>query len=301
MSASAGVQRLELPLPGGRSDATVRVRPLMSGEVSMPPRYLQRPSGPFATARGLGVFTPRSKFYWAPVPIFLVEHPGAGPFLVDTGLDPRLIDDPRESVGAVASRMYRVRMTPGQAASELVRSAGVNPEAIELIVMTHMHFDHAGGVVQFPAAKFVVSEQEWRVANDKGVMQGYHHNYFHPEFVWRTIDYDGEGVVSFESFAKSVDLFGDGSVRLVFTPGHSMGHLSLVLRLAGGGECLLCGDAACEIATIRDTVIPTIMADERLFRRSLREFQQYLEPRPTTVVIPGHDPEAWAELAEVYP
>ena len=86
----------------------------------------------------------------------------------------------------------------------------------------------------------------------------------------------------------------------MFTPGHSMGHQSLILRLAGQNECLLCGDAACEIATIHDTVIPTIMADEHLFRRSLLEFQQYLEPRPTAVVIPGHDPGAWAELAEIY-
>jgi N-acyl homoserine lactone hydrolase len=235
------------------------------------------------------------------VPIFLIEHPGAGPFLVDTALDTRLIDNRRESVGAIGSRFYTIRMTPQQAASELVRSAGVDPEAIELIVMTHMHFDHAGGVAQFPNATFAVSEQEWRIANDKGVMQGYYHNYFHPEFDWRTIDYDDdEKIVSFESFARSVDLFGDGSVRQVLTPGHSMGHVSLILRLADGGECLLRGDAACEIATIRDSLIPTIMADEDLFRRSLLELQQYLEPRPTTVVIPGHDPGGWAALAEVY-
>jgi glyoxylase-like metal-dependent hydrolase (beta-lactamase superfamily II) len=272
----------------------------MSGEVKMPPAFVHRPSGPLATVRGLGLFTPRSKFYWAPVPIFLIEHPGAGPFLVDTGLDPRLIDDARASLGAVSSRLYTVRMTPDQAASELVRSAGVDPEALELIVMTHMHFDHAGGVAQFPAATFAVSGEEWRAANHRGVTQGYHHNYYHPEFAWRTIDYDDDEIVSFESFARSVDLFGDGSVRLVFTPGHSMGHQSLILRLAGGQECLLCGDAAYELATIHDTVVPTILADEHLFRRSLREFQQYLEPRPSAVVIPGHDPGVWAELAEVY-
>lgn len=300
MSVVAPPQRLELPLPGGTPDATVRVRPLMSGEVKMPPGWVRRPSGPLATARGIGMFTPRSKFYWAPVPIFLIEHPGAGPFVVDTGLDPRLIDRPRESVGALGARLYAIRMTPDQAASELVRSAGVDPETIELVVMTHMHFDHAGGVAQFPNATFAVSEQEWRIANDKGVMQGYYHNYFHPEFAWRTIDYDADAIASFDSFGRSVDLFGDGSVRLVFTPGHSMGHQSLILRLADGQECLLCGDAACEVATIKDTLIPAIMADEHLFRRSLTELQQYLEPRPSAVVIPGHDPGTWAELAEVY-
>jgi len=56
-----------------------------------------------------------------PVPFFLIDLPGAGPFLVDTGLDPRLIDHARESLGAVSSRLYTVRMTPDQAASELVR------------------------------------------------------------------------------------------------------------------------------------------------------------------------------------
>lgn len=129
-------------------------------------------------------------------------------------------------------------------------------ETLELIVMTHMHWDHAGGVAQFPRATFAVSEQEWRVANDKGMMQGYYNNYFHPEFAWRTIDYNGEQVVSYESFSRSVDLFGDGSVRLVFTPGHSMGHQSSILRLADGGKCLLCGDAVVELATIRETLIP---------------------------------------------
>jgi N-acyl homoserine lactone hydrolase len=266
----------------------------------MPPGWVRRPSGPLATPRGIGMFTPRSKFYWAPVPIFLIEHPGAGPFLVDTGLDPQLIDKPRESVGTMASWLYTIRMTPDQAARELVRSAGVDPEAIELIVMTHMHFDHVGGVAQFPKATFAVSDQEWRIANDRGAMQGYHHNYFHPEFAWRTIDYDDGAIESFDSFARSLDLFGDGSVRLVFTPGHSMGHQSLILRLADGHECLLRGDAAYEVATIHDTLIPTIMADENLFRRSLLELQQYVEPRPTAVVIPGHDPGAWANLAEVY-
>ena len=300
MALATGTRRLELPMPGGRPGATVRVRPLMSGEVKMPPGWARRPSGPLATARGFGLLTPRSKFYWGPVPIFLVEHPGAGPFLVDTGLDPRLIDNPRESVGTVASWLYTVRMTPQQAAAELVRASGVAPEEIELVVMTHMHFDHAGGIAQFPNATFAVSDQEWRAANDKGVMQGYHHHYFHPEFAWRTIDFEDEEVVPFESFARSVDLFGDGSVRLVFTPGHSMGHVSLILRLSGGRECLLCGDAAYELATIRDTLVPTIMADERLFRRSLVELQQYLRSRPDAVVIPGHDPSAWAELTEVY-
>src|SRR5690348_434568 len=136
MSVAAPPQRpqsRQLPLPGGIPDASVRVRPLMSGEVKMPPGWVRRPSGPLATARGMGLFTPHSKYYWAPVPIFLVEHPGAGLFLVDTGLDPRLIDKPRESVGAIGSLIYTIRMTPDQAASELVRSAGVDPETIELI------------------------------------------------------------------------------------------------------------------------------------------------------------------------
>ena len=96
-----------------------------------------------------------------------------------------------------------------------------------------------------------------------------------------------------------MDLFGDGSVRIVFTPGHSLGHCSVILRLKDR-EALLTGDAANTMRTIEDSILPFKMEDEHLFKRSLREIQLYLRGTPDALVIPGHDMKAWRQLDPLY-
>ena len=299
MPAPASPRPLELPLPGGRPDATVRVHLLLAGEVLMPPAFTARPSGLLKTVRGLGFTTPRSKWYWAPIPCFLVEHP-EGPFLIDTGLHPSCAEGLRENMGRVGALSYKVRMAPEQAIVQQVSARGIDPAAVELVVMTHLHWDHSSGISQWPGATFVVSAVEWRSANAHGIARGYYHDHFNPAFDWRTIDYADGQITSYESFARSVDLFGDGSVRLVFTPGHSEGHQSVVLRLSGGREAVLIADAAYNRRTLEESLLPTLFTDEHLFRRSLKEIQLYLESRANAVVVPGHDPDVWAQLSEVY-
>ena len=266
----------------------------------MPPSFYERPGGPLSFLRGMGVFTPRSKWFWAPIPAFLIEHPGAGPILVDTGLHPTVVDNPVSNLGRRGAALFKTRMTPEQAIGEQARARGVDPRDIGHVIMTHLHWDHASGISEFPGATFIVNKAEWESATKHGFMRGYRHAHFHPLYDWRTIDFSSDTVSSFESFGRAVDLFGDdGSVRLLSTPGHSAGHTSVLLRLKGG-EALLTADAAYARRTIEESLIPPVVEDEHLYRRSLKEIQRYLEPRPDTVVVPGHDPETWAELAEVY-
>jgi glyoxylase-like metal-dependent hydrolase (beta-lactamase superfamily II) len=196
--------------------------------------------------------------------------------------------------------MYDIDMRPEQALPAQLEALGVDPRSVRTVVMTHLHLDHASGVSQFPNATFVVSEAEWAAASDGGVRAGYRTRQFDHAFDWRTVDYDGRDVESFAGFGRSVDLFGDGSVRLLSTPGHSIGHQSVVLRLAGGREILLCGDAALRRRAIDDGELPLLCADEHLYRRSLAEIGRYVAQTPDAVVICGHDAEGWAGLREVY-
>lgn len=265
----------------------------------MPPRFLQRPEGPLSFLRGMGMFTPRSKWYWAPVPAFLIEHPGAGAILVDTAVHPSVGEDPASNLGRRGAALYKVRMRPEQAIVEQVRARGVDPGRIGHVIMTHLHWDHASGISQFPGATFIVSRDEWEAASRGGFLQGYNRAHLHPLYEWRSIDYGSEAVGSYESFGRSVDLVGDGSIRLVYTPGHTVGHTSVILRLRGG-EMLLTGDAAYARRSLDESLVPPVVEDEHLYRRSLKEIQRYLQPRPDTVVIPGHDPETWSQLNEVY-
>ena len=298
MSVGTEPRPIELPLPGGSEGATVRLHPIRTAEAMSPPGFLDRPSGRLGWPRALA--TRRSKYVAIPVPAFLIEHPTAGPILVDTGFHPSVAEDPKQNLGRFTATINDLRMERSDALRAQVADRGVDPDAVALVIMTHLHYDHASGVSEWPAATFVVDQREWDAASGGGALKGYHPRQFDHAFDWRAIDYDDETVESFATFAHSVDLFGDGSIRLVATPGHTLGHQSVVVRLGGGREALLCGDAAYTLRTISEGQAPLMAADDHRFWRSLREIERYMEHTPTAVVIPGHDAETWATLESVY-
>jgi glyoxylase-like metal-dependent hydrolase (beta-lactamase superfamily II) len=288
----------QLPLPGGRPDAHVRLRPLLTGDFATPPGYLARPSGRFAGVRGLGLFHRRKGWSQAPVPAFLVEHPAAGPILVDTGLHESILTS-RRNMGALG-RIVRFQTNEGQSVVRQLAERGLEPHHVRTIVMTHLHLDHASAVEDFPDSTFVVSRQEWEAATRPRAQRDlYVRGQFDRPFAWRTVDFDAPGVDSFATFGRTIDLFGDGSVRLLSTPGHTAGHMSLLLRLRHR-EVLLIGDAAFTWHTIKESARPLLLQDVHRFRRSLGEIQRYVAQTPGALVIPGHDATAWAELDPVY-
>jgi glyoxylase-like metal-dependent hydrolase (beta-lactamase superfamily II) len=300
MALTAEATPATLPLPGGVADATVRVHPLLTGEVQAPPAFLARPVGRLAPLRALASGRDRSQWLWLPIPAFLVEHPGAGPILVDTGLHPSVAIDPAQSLGRAVARLARVRTEPGQAAPAQLRARGIEPRDVTTVVMTHMHYDHAGAVSEFPDATFVLDRREWEAATaPRSALRGYRAQQFDYGFDWRTIDYGAPEIGSFATFGAGVDLLGDGSIRLLATPGHSSGHQSVLLRTQAG-EVLLCGDAAFTRRSIDDQVLPLVYADAHVARRSLREIRAFVERTPGLVAIPGHDPDTWPELRDAY-
>ena len=300
MAVATHPKRASLPLPGGSEGAGVAVTPMRTGEILAPPHFWQRPSGPLSTLRGSGILTPRSKWTWVPIPCFLVEHPTVGPFLVDTGLHRAAGESVRRAYGTRAAAVFRIRMDEGAAVTDRLLARGLDPLGIDLVVMTHMHYDHTGSVEAFPRSTFVVDEREWEAAIHGGFLQGYRRKLFDHGYEWRTIDFGAPQVDSFASFGRAVDLFGDGSVRLLSTPGHTKGHLSVLLRLRSGRELLLAADAAYSRRTIDEELLPTFCDDPHRYMRSLREIRRYLELTPSALVICGHDPDSWPQVRERY-
>jgi N-acyl homoserine lactone hydrolase len=300
MATAAEPRPAELPLPGGRPGATVRLHPLLCGRSMAPPAYLMRQQGRLAGVRGLGIGVPRRE--WLPIPIvaFLLEHPDAGRILIDTGLHPSAAVKPAESLGRVGSLAFRdLEMDPGQAVPAQLRERGIEPSSVRTVVMTHMHVDHASGISELPDATFVLSRVEWDAATTQGALHGYSTRQFDHAFDYRLLDFEGHDAESFSGFARSFDLFGDGSVRAVYTPGHTLGHMSVVVRTAGG-EVLVAGDAIYLRRNLDETHLPGRTEDDHLYRRSLREMAQYVRETPDALVIPGHDWEAWQQLKAAY-
>jgi N-acyl homoserine lactone hydrolase len=299
--ATAAVPRpAELPLPGGREGASVRVHPLMTGRMIGPEAWFLRRDGRLAWRRALGLGMTRSEWLEFPVPAFLVEHPRAGPVLIDTGFHPSVAVEPQKNLGPVAHILFKdVRMEAEQAATAQLRAKGIEPSRVNVVVMTHLHVDHASAISEFPDATFVVSRAEWAAATSQGQLHGYVRRQFDHAFDYRLLDFEGPDVESFASFGRSFDLFGDGSVRCVYTPGHTLGHQSVVLRLRRR-EALVAADAVYLRSNLDEIRLSHRTADDHLSERSLREIRRYARDTPDALIIPGHDWDAWQELDAVY-
>jgi N-acyl homoserine lactone hydrolase len=280
----------DLPLPGGRPGATVRVHPLRTAEMKAMPAFYERPAGRLGLLRGMGLHVPRSRWFWLPIPAFLVEHPGAGPILIDTGLHEQVATDVGAALGRAAKVAFTIDMRPEWAVPAQLRGRGVDPDAVELVVMTHLHYDHASGLAQFPRATVVADAREWDAARRGRLLEGYRSHLFPASQEWRLLD----------GGADEVDLLGDGSIRLLSTPGHTAGHRSVVLRLAEDRELLLTGDAAYAQRTLDETLTPLLTWRDDAYRASLARLQAWIAAHPGAPVITGHDMDGWDRLEAVY-
>jgi N-acyl homoserine lactone hydrolase len=300
MATAAEPRPAELPLSGGRKDAKVRLHPLLTGTVKGPPGWFLREEGRLSGLKAFGFRVPKDTWLTAPIVAFLVEHPGAGAVLIDTGFHASVAVSPRSNLGRLGALLYReIDMRTEQSVEAQLRDRGIKASDVRAVIMTHLHPDHASAIVDFPDSTFLLSDVEWEAAADGGPRQGYVKSQFDHGFDYRLLDFDSNEANSFSGFARSLDVFGDESVRVVFTPGHTLGHLSVVLQTPSG-EVLVAGDAIFMHRTLEDDHLPYAVPDEHLFRRSLREIRQYRKETPNAVIIPGHDWEAWQKLRPVY-
>jgi N-acyl homoserine lactone hydrolase len=300
MATAAEPRPAELPLAGGRQGTRVKLTPILTATIRAPIAWLLREEGRMAWRKAFGLGVPKAQWVTAPIQCFLVEHPSAGAALIDTGFHASVAVKPRSNLRAFGTVIYRdIDMRQEQSAAAQLRDKGIEPSSVGTVIMTHMHPDHASAIVDFPEATFLVSSAEWEAAADGGQRDGYVKRQFDHGFDYRLIDFDSQDANSFSGFARAFDVFGDGSVRVAFTPGHTIGHMSVVLQTESG-EVLVAGDAIFMHRTLEDDHLPHMLADEHLFRRSLREIRQYRKETPEAEIIPGHDWEAWQKLKPVY-
>jgi N-acyl homoserine lactone hydrolase len=291
---------LREPLEGGTDGANVVIEPLNTGEAVWPATFFDRAgTGLLSRMRALGIGSSPDTWESRPVPAYLVRHPSLGNILIDTGLHPSVARDPRDNLGRFSGRHYRVE--EGRDILSLLRDRGLAHSDIAFVVLTHLHEDHASAIEVFPEAQFVLSATEWEEATSGSfpLLRGYHPSHYDFAFEYYTVDFDADFIESYGPFGRSFDLFGDGSVRLAYTPGHSAGHVSVILRLPRR-DFVVIGDAAYDWKQFEGRAEPTMMADEHNWRRSLRELQAYRRTYPYALMVPGHDPEFWEKLEPRY-
>ncbi len=165
-----------------------------------------------------------------------------------------------------------------------LKSRGLSPADIPTVFLSHLHHDHTGAIGQFPNASHVVRrrEYEYAYAPDWYMAPTYvRQDFDRPNLRWELLD-DND----------VIDFYNDGSLKLIFTPGHSMGHQSFLVSLQQSRPMLLAVDAVPSIDHWNDNVLPGLTTSASQAVRSIARLRAIAE-RSDAVLVPGHDPKAW--------
>jgi N-acyl homoserine lactone hydrolase len=238
------------------------------------------------------VLTSRS---WVRVPInyFLIEHRD-GPLLFDTGLDPAIVSDPQyinSPIGRfLMKRIFRLHLSEDDGLNKVLAKEGVSPIDIRRAVISHLHFDHVGGIRHIPQAELLVSEREWAQLSEPHPEREWilKEHIERPEAKWTPFAFWPSNEPLFEGFAGTYDVAGDGSMILIPTPGHTTGSTSMLIRRRGWAPILLVADLAYEAALIERNVVPGT-GDKQALLSSYTKVRLLKERLPDLVVITSHD------------
>lgn len=278
--------------------AAIEVEAILAGEVAVPHSYLFRELGAGMLERVGDVLRGQGGAVRIPLLWFVVRHPRAGVVLVDTGLHAHAAESVRRAYGPVLGSIFRGLRPAPETFEQQLLARGISAETVRLVVMTHLHADHTGGMALLPNAEFICSAAERDLARrPRSALNGYVGAHLPAEARMRLVDLDSDGTPLPPFSGGAIDVLGDGSMRLVSTPGHTRGHCSVLLRGAGGRDVLLVGDAAYTLRSIRDGRLPAFTASDRLATRTLHELKAFADAAPDTLLVPTHDPTAWWALA----
>jgi N-acyl homoserine lactone hydrolase len=203
-----------------------------------------------------------------PVPAYLIET-GNERILVDTGLNPGSIEDPGGFYGRPEAAAFGLELE--QSLAEQVELS-----SLTRLVLTHLHFDHAGGLALVPpSVPIVLQRREWEAGHDAASIKK---NFFSP----RDYAIDERELVLVDG---DHDLLGDGSIELLLTPGHTPGHQSVRL-----GDGLILGiDVAHFASAFDDHRFPVFADDHAAQARSADRLCALRDAGAR--LLPGHDPE----------
>jgi glyoxylase-like metal-dependent hydrolase (beta-lactamase superfamily II) len=228
-----------------------------------------------ASGLGLGGDEPIS----VPMPFYVIEHPD-GVTLFDCGIPQAMLEPGDTFRDALRGQGADVSQAPEQTLSHHLARLEIDPERVRYVVVSHLHFDHAGGLGALPNATLVVQRREWEAGFDREVADRYglRRRFFDLGHQLKLVD--GEA-----------DLFGDGAVTLVPSFGHTPGHQSARVRSAAGDHILV-GDACYSCEVVETRTFPSY-SDAAAMNRSLDALLALRDPG--TVMVFGHDRSQWGD------
>jgi len=196
---------------------------------------------------------------------YLIHHTSEGYLLWDTGVSDRLVALPEGvTVPALSQTWHRDRTLMAALAA-----LGVKPADVRFVAISHIHPDHAGNVDEFPDSTVIVQQAEGAYA------QTLPQRPFSSEH-------------KIQPIAGDKDLFGDGTLVILSTPGHTPGHQSLLVHLAKTGYIVLSGDVVHFASNWDNRRVPGFNYDKAQSSASMDKIARLLDEKHAQLWI-NHD------------
>ncbi len=177
--------------------------------------------------------------------IYVITHP-QGTVLLDSGVHPAIRTDPASRLGDAAAS-FQVQVTADDHIEQRLATIGMKPSDVDIVVQSHLHFDHAGGLEWLRHAPVLVQREELEFALNPPVYQ---------REIYVQADFDHD--LDWHRLEGDHDIFGDGRLVVLSTPGHTRGHQSLMVKL-NAQVVILLADAAYLLTKMRARLLPGIL------------------------------------------
>ncbi len=214
----------------------------------------------------------------------LAVHSKLGPIVIDAPFG----HEGPQNAGFLANGALSLlgpKFNPKWSIIERIRQVGYRSADVDNVLITHLHFDHTGGMKELAHAKFFIHAPEWKYATSEeaGLSQGFSKQ-----------DYQALGDVNAFDLPKEKDLFGDGSVCAIDLRGHSPGQVGYRFKLTNGDEVIHVGDAAYGVEQItgdapfgKMSKVTSYNYDQAI--ASLQALRQIASENPDTMWVTSHD------------
>jgi N-acyl homoserine lactone hydrolase len=278
-------------------DPIRRVSVVSTGSVDIRPDHVS------STWRPTFLWLLTSRKWTGPRPInaYVIEHRD-GLVLFDTGQDRASVTDPdyfpKGFTKVLYDRLARFDITPQETLSAGLGRLGYAIGDVRTAILSHLHQDHIGGLGELGDSEIVVSAREWAtLSSPRPELRGLMTRHIDlPGLRWNRIAPTVTDDPDLAAFGSSYDLFGDGSMVVVPTPGHTPGSLSLLVRPIDSPPLLMVGDLTYDVHVFEEGHVPGV-GSRRQLRTAAAMVNALRKRMPDLVILPAHDPGAADRLA----
>jgi N-acyl homoserine lactone hydrolase len=184
-------------------------------------------------------------------------------------------------------------VSPEQEIGPQLLKLGIRPDDVRTVILTHLHTDHAGGLRHFRKSEILVSDEELALAKGfAGRLRGYLPNRWPQWFAPTSIVFEPKALGPFD---RSHHVTCDGTVVIVPTPGHTPGHVSVVV-VDGDVNYFLAGDTTYTQQSLADQQVDGVSPSEAVSLQTMQRILRFARSQPM-VYLPAHDPESGDRLA----